>query len=196
MSFTKKMTVLAIAVGFSSLVSAADGVINFTGSITAASCSVTAGAGTSVGGQAGSQTITVAMGAVSTDSLGDSRAANIVGAKTVNLNLDCGGTANGLSSVKLQFDPASGSGIDTNNNALLKTTGNATGVGIGLYNSSNELINLSGNGNVVGQLVPTGSAPNITYSANLNLRAAYVANGQTLAAGTANGTLPFTLIYE
>ncbi|MCF3128280.1 type 1 fimbrial protein [Acinetobacter soli] len=197
MSFnTAKLVFFTLTTTFCTFASAADGVINFTGNITAASCAVTPGAGTQVQGNQGSQTISVGLGSVSMDSLGDSSATNIVGAKTINLNLNCGGTASGLNTVKVQFDPVSGSGLDTNNNSLLKTTGTATGVGIGIFNNNGNLINLSGNENITGSLTSTGSGENITYSAQLNLRAGYVANGADKAAGTANGTLPFTLIYE
>ncbi len=48
---------------------AADGTINFKGEITAAACSITGGAGTTVGGAAGNQTIDVNLGKISIDSL-------------------------------------------------------------------------------------------------------------------------------
>ncbi|WP_259699170.1 fimbrial protein, partial [Pseudomonas chlororaphis] len=120
----------------------------------------------------------------------------IVGGKSINLNLDCGGTAEGLKSVKLQFDPSSGTGIDSKNVSLLKVTGGAEGVGIGLYNSSNTLVNLGANETIDGALVPTTEGETTTYTANLNLRAGYVANGAPIKAGPANGQLPFTLTYE
>ncbi|RQP43836.1 type 1 fimbrial protein, partial [Burkholderia ubonensis] len=45
-------------------------------------------------------------------------------------------------------------------------------------------------------LVKGGTDEAPTYTANLALRAGYVKNGNTVEAGTANGTLPFTLTYE
>ncbi|OTI01916.1 fimbrial protein, partial [Pseudomonas aeruginosa] len=114
----------------------------------------------------------------------------------ININLDCGNTAAGLTTVKVKFDPNSGSGVDLKNNNLLKTTGTATGVGIGLYDASNNLINLAGNGSFDSPLIKAGTDPDIKYSANLNLRASYVANGDVVVPGTANGNLPFTLTYE
>ncbi len=120
----------------------------------------------------------------------------IVAGTAININLDCGGTGTGLTTVSVQFDPNSGSGVDLKNNNLLKTTGTATGVGIGMYNSSNTLINLGGNGKFDAPLIKTGTGPAFNYSASLNLRAAYVANGDVMQAGTANGELPFTLTYQ
>lgn len=187
---------MAMAGAVSTSALAADGTINFTGEIIGASCSITGGAGTSVGGSAQARAINLDLGKVSTNSLVGTTGGGIVGGKGINLNLDCGGTAAGLKSVKLQFDPTSGSGIDSKNGSLLKTTGTATGVGIGLYDGNNKLLNLSANETIDGALVPTTEGETTTYTANLNLRAGYVANGAPVQAGTANGTLPFTLTYE
>ncbi|MGE7959002.1 fimbrial protein [Pseudomonas sp. NPDC089530] len=192
----KSVLSMAIAGAVSTSAMAADGTINFTGEIIAASCAITGGAGTTVGGSAGAQSIDIGLGKVSSDSLGSTAGGGIVGGKSINLNLDCGGTAAGLTSVKLQFDPNSGSGVDSKNGSLLKTTGTATGVGIGLYDGSNKLLNLAANETISGALEKTGEAETTKYTAKLNLRAGYVANGATIAAGTANGTLPFTLTYE
>lgn len=175
---------------------AADGTINFTGEIIAASCVASSGAGTSVGGGAGSQTVDVNLGKVSMDSLGGSAGGGIAAGKSINLNLDCGNTAAGLTTVTVGFDPMAGSGIDQKNNSLLKTVGTATGVGIGMYDANSQLINLSANEGISAALVKTGEDEATKYTAALNLRAAYVANGDTLGVGTANGTLPFTLTYE
>nr|WP_186354668.1 MULTISPECIES: fimbrial protein [unclassified Pseudomonas] len=175
---------------------AADGTINFTGEITAASCKASSGAGTSVGGGAGAQVIEVPMGKVSIDSL-STKNPGIVSGTAININLDCGNTAAGLTTVKVMFDPNSGSGVDGSNNNLLKTTGAAKGVGIGIFDSSNNLINLAGNGSFDAPLVKAGTDPAFTYTANLNMRASYVANGVTpIVPGQANGTLPFTLTYQ
>ncbi|NNB46833.1 fimbrial protein [Pseudomonas chlororaphis] len=189
----KSIVSMAIAGAVSTSALAADGTINFTGDIVAASCKIGEGTGTPVGeGNA----INVNLGKVSTDSLGGGAGGSIVGGKSINLNLDCGGTAEGLKSVKLQFDPSSGSGVDSSNVSLLKVTGGAEGVGIGLYNSSNKLVNLGANETIDGDLVPTTVDDKTTYSAKLNLRAGYVANGAPFKAGKADGTLPFTLSYE
>lgn len=195
MSIPFKFILASSIVGlFATSAMAADGTINFTGEVTAASCLVTAGAGTGVTGTT-QKVIDVKMGKVSMDSLKNTQT-GIVASSAININLDCGNTAAGLTTVKVQFDPHSGSGVDLKNNNLLKTTGTATGVGIGLYDAGNKLINLAGNGTFDAALVKTGVDADTKYSANLNLRAAYVANGDTVAPGIANGNLPFTLTYE
>lgn len=175
---------------------AADGTINFTGNITAASCSITGGSGTNVTGGKGSQDIAVNLGTVAADSIGGTAGHGIAGGTSINLNLDCGNTATDLTLVKMKFDPQSGSGIDGKNNNLLKISGTATGVGIGVYDSNNKLVNLAANETVNAPLVKGGTDEAPVYTAALNMRAGYVANGEKIDAGTANGTLPFTLSYE
>ena len=175
---------------------AADGTINFTGEITAASCVASAGAGSSVGGSKGKQIIDVNLGKVSMDALGGSAEAGLAAGTAINLKLDCGNTAAGLTTVKFGFDPLSGSGVDPKNNNLLKITGSASGVGIGMFDADSQLINLSANESYAAPLSKTGDGEEAQYSATLNMRASYVANGDELKPGTANGTLPFTLTYE
>ncbi|MEN2469123.1 fimbrial protein [Burkholderia sp. GS2Y] len=175
---------------------AADGTINFTGEIVAASCGITGGAGTSVGGGKGEQAIDVKLGKISSDALGGTAGNGIAAGTLINLNLDCGNTATGLNTVKMSFDPNSGSGIDSKNNSLLRVTGGAEGVGIGLYDADSKLLNLSANETFDAPLVKGGTEEAPTYTANMSLRAGYVANGVTVKPGVANGTLPFTLTYE
>lgn len=192
----KGLLASSVICAFANSAMAADGTINFSGEIIAASCVASAGAGTTVGGTAGQQVIDVALGKVSMDSLGSGSESGIVGGTAINLNLDCGNTGGGLNTVSVNFDPMSGSGVDTHNNKLLKTVGDATGVGIGIYNADNALLNLAGNESFDAPLIKSGEDANTKYTANLNLRAAYVANGDTLGVGTAAGTLPFTLSYK
>ncbi|WP_260436074.1 fimbrial protein [Burkholderia sp. Bp9143] len=198
MALNKKILAFASVAGLFAAGSAmaADGTINFTGNITAASCSITGGAGTNVTGQKGKQDIAVNLGTVSADSIGGTAGHGIAGGTSINLSLDCGSTATDLTLVKMKFDPLAGSGIDGKNNKLLKVAGTAKGVGIGLYDDSNNLLNLAANETVNAPLVKGGTAETPTYTAALNMRAGYVANGDTVEAGTANGTLPFTLSYE
>ncbi|EPB6601553.1 TPA: fimbrial protein [Pseudomonas aeruginosa] len=175
---------------------AADGTINFTGEIVAASCIASAGAGSTVGGGAGQQIVNVNLGKVSMDAINGAGEGNIAAGTAINLNLDCGNTAAGLTTVKFGFDPMSGSGVDPKNNSLLKITGSAEGVGIGMFDDNNHLINMSGNETYSAPLTVQGEGKDAKYSADLRMRASYVANGAELKPGTANGTLPFTLTYE
>lgn len=185
----KLKTIMATcaACALTSTAMAADGTINFTGEITSASCVVTGGAGTTVNGQ----DIYVPLGKVSASSITNAGVGNIVAGASINLSLDC--TAAGMAKVKFKFDPVSGSGIDASNNSLLKTDGAARGVGIGLYDESNQLMNLSANQEYVAELKPAGEGK---LTAEMRMRASYVANGATLVVGTANGTLPFSMTYE
>ncbi|HDR9498952.1 TPA: type 1 fimbrial protein [Burkholderia cepacia] len=175
---------------------AADGTINFTGSITTASCTLTGGAGANVSPGVGGQNIAVNLGKVSADSIGSIAGGGVAAATQINLNLDCGNTGTGLNMVKMKFDPTRGSGLDGKNNQLLKVSGDAEGVGIGLFDGNNKLLNLAANETFDAPLVKGGTPEAPTYTAALNLRAGYVANGATIKAGEANGTLPFTLTYE
>lgn len=198
MAFNKKILALAaFATMFAAgSAMAADGTLNFTGSITAASCSITGGAGSSVTGEKGSQNIAVNLGTVSADALGGTAGGGVAAGTAINLNLDCGNTATDLTTVKVKFDPLAGSGTDSKNNKLLKTTGTAQGVGIGIYDTNNKLLNLAANETFDAPLVKGGTEEAPVYTASLNMRAGYVANGDKIDAGTANGTLPFTLTYE
>ena len=68
-----------------------------------------------------------------------------------SIRADCGKTGTGLTTVKLKFDPMSGTGIDSHNESLLKLgkDSTATGVGIGIYGSDGKLLNLSANDSVI-----------------------------------------------
>ncbi|MFA8330562.1 type 1 fimbrial protein, partial [Burkholderia ubonensis] len=80
----------------------------------------------------------------------------IAAGTAINLSLDCGSTAKGLTTVKVRFDPASGSGVDGANNKLLKTTGTAKGVGIGIFDAAGTLLNLNANETFDAPLVKGG----------------------------------------
>jgi type 1 fimbria pilin len=177
---------------------AADGKIEFTGEITAASCSATAGAGTGISGNKGNAVIAVGLGKVSIDSLQNTGSTPIVAGTPININLDCGNTATGLTTVKVKFEPYAGSGLDDKNNALLKIApGGASGVGIGIFAANNTMLNLAAGDSFDSALIVTGEGKAAQYTAHLNMRAAYVANGEaTIVPGAANGTLPYTLTYQ
>ncbi|OOV91063.1 fimbrial protein [Pseudomonas sp. MF4836] len=183
-----------------SSVMASDGTLKFTGDIVAASCAITGGSGTSAGTENGKQIINVPMGKVSMDSLGSASGANssIAAGKNINLSLDCGNTGTGLTGVKVAFDPASGSGFDSNNNALLALEpGGAKGVGIGIYDTSNKLLNLRAGEYFTAALVEADDGTGKKkYTADLNIRAAYVKNGGELGTGAASANMPFTITYQ
>jgi type 1 fimbria pilin len=199
MTFNKNILAIAaaaVSVAAAGSAMAADGTITFTGAITTASCSLTGGAGASVSPGTGGQDIAVNLGTVSADSIGNAAGGGVVAGTNINLNLDCGKTGTGLNMVKMKFDPAAGSGLDAKNNQLLKVTGDAEGVAIGLYDANNERLNLAASDTFNAPLVKGGTEEAPIYTAALNLRAGYVANGAPIKAGKAIGTLPFTLTYE
>lgn len=181
------------ALSFAQLSQAKTGDISFTGNLTAATCSVSGGGG---GGEDAGNDISVAMGSISTADLGDGTSGDFGTETGINLDLDCTG-AGGFTTVVMGFAPRSGSGLDADDTRLLALTGAgdagiATGVGIGLINDSNAIIDLGAAETVKSALVVSGA----TATAHMNLRAAYIKNGATIAAGTANATMPFTFSYE
>lgn len=181
----------ALAFSFVQPAAAADGTINFTGQIVATTCDLTAGAGTNITARA-NQSINVDLGKVSTNAVGAGDTA-ITAATPINVKLDCSDST-GLTSVDMRFDPSAGSGIDAKNPSLLAVTGGAKGVGIGLYDESNKLLNLAAGDAISAPL--TTNPDDDTVTAQMHLRARYVANGDAVTAGQANGQLPFTLIYK
>lgn len=191
----KKLKTIIAACAACALTSTAmadpDGKIEFTGEIISGSCTVTgAGSGNSV---------PVDLGRVLKSTITDAGVGNKVTGVPITMNLDCSNSSTGLQTVKFKFSPTSGgSGIDTVDSRLLKTTGAATGVGIGLYDGSNQLINLSAGQEYTAALTAAagGTGGVNKYTATMNMSASYVSNGATLEVGAANGTLPFTLTYD
>lgn len=169
------------------------GTINFTGSLNAATCTVAPGAGAGGSGQ----NIDVAMGNVALADLSTGSGSDFATTASFSIKIDCASGMTGLNTVKMAFDPRSGSGVDAEDPRLLRLTGtgnagNATGVGIALINSANTVLNLNAAAAIASPLSVTGDAA----IADLSMRAAYVATNATPTAGSANATLPFTLTYE
>jgi major type 1 subunit fimbrin (pilin) len=191
-----KISILPAALllaGFTTFAHANSGVITFTGELVATSCVVTPGAG--VGGGAGN--INVNMGTVALSDLSQGNGSDFGAATQINLDVDCSSGAGGLSSVKMIFDPRSGSGVNPGDTRLLQLSpgaGAATGVGIAIINDNNKIINMNANETIDAPLVISGD----TGKAELSMRAAYVLSGAPAQAtvGVANATLPFTLKYE
>lgn len=181
----------ACALSSTAMAADPDGKIVFTGEIISGSCEVTgAGAG---------NTVAVPLGKVLISTITDAGAGGKAASVPITMNLNCSNSSAGLTTVKFKFDPTSGgSGIDSHDTRLLKTTGAATGVGIGLYDGSNQLINLSDSSKEYSAALTAagGTGGNNQYTATMNMSASYVGNGQTVVVGAANGTLPFTLTYD
>ncbi|MCM7587701.1 fimbrial protein [Enterobacter chuandaensis] len=152
---------------------AADGTINFTGSIIDETCTV----------DSGSQNLNVDLGKVSKTSL-DGAAGKKAASSSFTLSLSkCPET---VTTAKVKFDGTS----DSSNQQLLalnSDTGVASGVGIEIADSSGNPIALH------------TASPDIklTGGANsLNFIARYVSTGTVVTAGNANGTSQFTINYK
>jgi type 1 fimbria pilin len=76
---------------------------------------------------------------------------------------------------------------------LLRTTGAADGVGIGLLNAESQLMDLSGTETIDKPLIKDGASG---ATAELNFGAVYVLNGTPTNPGNADGFMPFVLDYE
>ncbi|KPB18887.1 Fimbrial protein precursor [Pseudomonas savastanoi] len=95
--------------------------------------------------------------------------------------------------VKMRLTARNGSGLDNNDAKLLRTTGAADGVGIGLLNTSSVLMDLSGAETVDTTLIKDGAGG---ATAEINFGAVYVLNGTPTNPGNADGFLPFVMDYE
>lgn len=175
MDAVKKLTLIAAAVGAlgQGVAMAADGTVNFTGSVTASACVVTGGAAGGV--------ITVPMGSVS------SKAFTGVGTKAGDRSFSIqltGCPAN--SQVWVRFAGAS----DPANIALLKlTAGGASGVAIGIAQSDGTPIAMATD---PVQKATTAADGSVT----LSYRAYYQATAASVTTGLANASSDFTVIYN
>jgi len=121
-----------------------------------------------------SETITVDMGSVSSRQFYQAGAGADWQPFTINLE-NCGSTVSGVS---VSFSGAA----DSQSPDLL------AGVGVALYNKNKSPIPLGENSQI--QVLIPGQ-----QSAHLNFYARYVADGSTVAAGTANASATFILTY-
>lgn len=165
-------TALATA-GICNLATAADGTVNFTGTILDTACKV----------DTASANHTVDLGSVAATSFGASGATASHSRFTINLT-DC---PTAVKSASIRFDGPQASG---NSNLLaLNSDQTAKNVGVGIYQQDNTT------------LIPVGtnSAP-VTLSATetntLGFIAKYVSTASTVEAGSANAVATFTVTYN
>lgn len=176
---------LLAAASVSQVSQAKTGDINFTGELTAVTCTVSGGSGGGTGND-----INVAMGKVSIRDLGTGVSGDFGAETSANVDIDCTG-AGGLTTAIMNFSPRSGSGLDLDDSRLLQlTSGGATGVGIALINDANNIIDL-GSAETIEAPLTTGA----TATATFNMRAAYIKTATTPTAGVANATMPFTISH-
>jgi type 1 fimbria pilin len=168
-----------------------NGKLVFTGNLTNISCDIGAGTGTSPGNNPGE--INVDLGNVSFSDIGRFADNKLSTASPIQLLVNCSGGAAQYETVKMRFVARQGSGLDNLDQKLLRTTGAADGVGIGLLNASNQLMDLSGNETIDTALVKEGTDG---ATAEINFGAVYVLNGAATNPGNADGFLPFVLDYQ
>lgn len=172
----KSLIAAALLTGsaFTSMANAADGTINFTGTITDVACTVTAGTATQ----------TVAMGTVASSAL------SAVGATSAptRFNIVLSSCPAAVTSATIKFD---GPTNPTNSSllALTNVAGVATGVGIGLYQQDSVTQIPMGNASASQTL---STLTDTTF----NFIAKYVATSAAVVAGSANAVSDFTVIYN
>jgi major type 1 subunit fimbrin (pilin) len=175
----KKNIIVATLVAASAMTTAsafaADGKINFTGSVLDTSCNVT---------NASTGSLDVVMGQVSKSAFTTS---NTVAATKFTLQVTgCPTTTDG--GVTVSFDGTSVAG-DNSILALTKGVGVATGVGIQLSDASQSVLPLN----------TTSAKYNLTSgAANLDFVARYIATGAAadVTSGAANAVASFSVIYN
>ncbi|ARD11284.1 MULTISPECIES: fimbrial protein [Pseudomonas syringae group] len=181
-----------MGVGMAGNVSAANnGKMVFNGTLTNISCDVGPGTGVSSGTNPGE--INVDLGNVSFSDIGVSSESRFETAAPIQLLVNCSAGADQYSMVKMRLTARNGSGLDNNDAKLLRTTGAADGVGIGLLNTSSVLMDLSGAETVDTTLIKDGAGG---ATAEINFGAVYVLNGTPTNPGNADGFLPFVMDYE
>ncbi|AHF66233.1 MULTISPECIES: fimbrial protein [Pseudomonas syringae group] len=181
-----------LGLGAAGMANAANnGKLIFNGTLTNISCDVAPGTGVSPGTNPGE--INVDLGNVSFSDIGLSSESKLETAMPIQLLVNCSAGADQYNMVKMRFTARNGSGLDNNDPKLLRTTGAADGVGIGLLNASNVLMDLSGNETIDNTLVKDGAGG---ATAEINFGAVYVLNGTPTNPGNADGFMPFVLDYE
>lgn len=183
--------VAAIGLSLTSTANAANnGRLVFNGSLTDITCDINAGTGASTGTNPGD--INVDLGNVSFSDIGRFADNKLETASPIQLLVNCTGGAAAYDAVNMRFVARQGSGLDNLDQRLLRTTGAADGVGIGMLNASYQLMDLSGNETIDAPLVQDGAGG---ATAELNFGAVYVLNGATTNPGNADGFLPFVMDY-
>ncbi|SHM78270.1 Pilin (type 1 fimbria component protein) [Pseudomonas asturiensis] len=181
-----------VGLGMAGTASAANnGTLIFNGTLTNISCDVAPGTGVSPGSNPGE--INVDMGNVSFSDIGLSSDTKYETATPIQLLVNCSAGADQYNMVKMRFTARNGSGLDNNDPKLLRTTGAADGVGIGLLNASSVLMDLSGTETIDTSLVKDSAGG---ATAEINFGAVYVLNGTPTNPGNADGFMPFVMDYE
>ncbi|MDE9542796.1 type 1 fimbrial protein [Xenorhabdus bovienii] len=151
---------------------AADGTINFNGRITKATC-----------------TVDTSTGPVNLPEVGATALAGkgTTGGETpFRIHLIGCGIVGGSANVQVKFGGVKDR-IDGNLLQINSDSGDATGVGIGIYEKNGTLINM-------GAL--SKGIPVVSPATTLEFKAKYVSTGATVTPGTVKASTDFTLDYE
>lgn len=172
--------VVALAFASVSVANAADGTINFTGSIIDAGCNAFVnGSGASTGNVDMGKVLKTAFKGVGSTVDG---AASTTGF-TIELN-ECPST---VSSVTFKYD---GQNVNGDDEILALTEGGATGVGIQIYDKNRKVIQLA-KASAPYEITNTGPGT----SNVLPFYAKYIQTSQTIGTGAANAVATFTVNY-
>uniref|UniRef100_Q0HR80 Fimbrial protein n=1 Tax=Shewanella sp. (strain MR-7) TaxID=60481 RepID=Q0HR80_SHESR len=173
----KKISLLALMAGLaiSYNANASDGQINFTGTITDETCTVT---------NSPSSPLSVTLGSVAKSAfsgVGSTAAAT----KFTIMLTGCPQSAN-VNSVSVKFD---GIADGTNKDVLALTAGEGVAEGVGIQLTED-------NGTVLPLFSASSSFTLADGDNKLNFIARYIATSATVTAGTANAVSNFTIIYN
>lgn len=178
---TAMAAVFAVAALAPNTSSATDGQINFTGNITAKTCSVKLNGGASATG-------TVTLPNVSTSAF--SGANSTAGQTAFSINVT--GCAAGMNNVATYFE----AGSTVNSSGRLINGGTATGLDLQLLYSDGSVVN-AGQGNSSVATAAPGQAAIASNAATLNYTVRYYQNSATLpGAGTVTSSVYYSMVYN
>ncbi|NTX79281.1 type 1 fimbrial protein [Serratia proteamaculans] len=182
MKHTLLAAALATTAAFSfSSAFAADGTVNFTGSVTDTACVVDMG---------GSNALSVPMGKISKTSFGAS--GSLAGATKFTLKLKTCPTA---TTATVKFDGIAAGG-DDKILALTGGAGAATGLGIQISDKSGNVLPLATNSVSYTLAKGDASVPANDVTNDLDFTARYISTAATVSAGSANATATFSINYN
>ncbi|RUS65983.1 putative major fimbrial subunit LpfA [Saezia sanguinis] len=165
--------ILAAMLGMIPVAQAADGTINFTGTITDSACTV----------DTVSASQTVSLGTVSSSIFG--AAGDVAAATTFTIGLNS--CPPSVTAAQVSFDGTA----HTGNGSILALTGGggvATNVGVALY-EQNGITPIPLYTPSTSIVIPAGGSATLTFVAK------YMATSSTVTAGTANAVTNFTVVY-
>lgn len=176
-----KKTLLAIILSATAVSSAfaADGTINFTGSVTTDACKIVT-------------TPDVAMGKVSSSSFTKKGDLSAASAFTIKLT-EC--PEAGSTSATVKFDGTADGG-DNNVLALTGGAGSANGLGLQISDSTGKIVPLATASSTYTLVKKDATKPTILGNNDLQFTARYIATADTVTAGVANATAQFTVNYN